>query len=432
MVKRMQEQKGEEITVAKSRLMASSSSSKDPIASKSPVKLMASGKPESRVRRNSKPDAASSSQVKLQDAYLGGLMEKIAEKPVATDANQVLWEFSESESWSNHESEVTEKLDTHEAATGKPVASSNSGNSGNPQVESRNWPHNFHMSPAVVPRMDTVFSILRSTTESPRTTLTTSTWTRLFGAYFWIPLFKLQFILVKTMRRIYDLSRVISGCLWNSFLKTLKNWSRIRQKSMVCPRLITKSTHGDRQFCCVTKLIRSRMPKPTSSPTRRSVSEAREMNQSKLGRTKLNGMWGILWQADGVRVENMPQDSQRRSSLRRFKKLMEDLQCEPEHFNDRIIFMSMCIDIVWRKKETQKGVNIVHRQLLAVVGNSWDLGKKRNGTEPTLINPTESLWQNCWTNDAALLQEPVIQNFVPPAPWKEESQEAKKKVRSPR
>ena len=47
--------------------------------------------------------------------------------------------------------------------------------------------------------------------------------------------------------------------------------------------------------------------------------------------------------------------------------------------------MSMNNDIVWgEKKETQKGVNIIHRQLrimladsLAVVGHSWDLGDKK-------------------------------------------------------
>ena len=65
-------------------------------------------------------------------------------------------------------------------------------------------------------------------------------------------------------------------------------------------------------------------------------------------------------------------------------------------------------------EETQKGVNIIHRQLrimladsLAVVGHSWDLGQKRNDTEPTLINPTEpgtklpNKW--CW-----ILQQPNI------------------------
>ena len=81
MAKRIQEQKGEERSVAKSKSAAmnvsshvptSSSSSKSLIASKSPGILIATAKPESRMRRNSKSDAASSSQARMEDAYLGG------------------------------------------------------------------------------------------------------------------------------------------------------------------------------------------------------------------------------------------------------------------------------------------------------------------------------------------------------------------------
>ena len=61
-------------------------------------------------------------------------MDKLAWKPVATDESQVLWEFSESESWSNHEDEVTEKLVAHKKAKGRLVASSNSENSENPKA----------------------------------------------------------------------------------------------------------------------------------------------------------------------------------------------------------------------------------------------------------------------------------------------------------
>ena len=81
MAKRMQEQKGEERSVTKSKstatthVLTSSSSAKSPIASQNPGTLVASGKPESRMRRNSKSAAASSSQVRLQDAYFGGMMD---------------------------------------------------------------------------------------------------------------------------------------------------------------------------------------------------------------------------------------------------------------------------------------------------------------------------------------------------------------------
>ena len=56
---------------------------KCPIASKGPGILTATGKPESRMRRNSKSDAASSSQVRLQDAHRGGLMDAATGKLAA-------------------------------------------------------------------------------------------------------------------------------------------------------------------------------------------------------------------------------------------------------------------------------------------------------------------------------------------------------------
>ena len=137
MAKTMQEQKEEDRIVAKSKPTAmnltstvstSSSSVNHPIASKNPGIVKAStGKPDARARRNSKPDAASSSQGRLKDAYLGGLMVEVQEKPAATDKSQESWELSESVSWSNHEKEVTGKL----------VASRSSGNSGNSKAGSR-------------------------------------------------------------------------------------------------------------------------------------------------------------------------------------------------------------------------------------------------------------------------------------------------------
>ena len=91
MAKRIQEQKEEERVVSKSRpaamnlsssIATSSSSASSPIASKSREMPIASGKPDSRMRSNQNSfDAASTSQVRLQDAYLGGLMEKQRRNP---------------------------------------------------------------------------------------------------------------------------------------------------------------------------------------------------------------------------------------------------------------------------------------------------------------------------------------------------------------
>ena len=86
--------------------------------------------------------------------------------------------------------------------------------------------------------------------------------------------------------------------------------------------------------------------------------------------------------------------------LEKIQKLMTELQCEPEHWKERIIFMSMYNDIVWQAKGKTSIVNTIHRQLrimlansLAVIGLSWGLGQNflglgqnYSGTEPTLTN----------------------------------------------
>ena len=73
---------------------------KSPTASKGPEILIASGKPDSRMRINSTSDAASSSQVRLQDACVGGSMDTTTGKPVATKEESGDVDLSESETWS--------------------------------------------------------------------------------------------------------------------------------------------------------------------------------------------------------------------------------------------------------------------------------------------------------------------------------------------
>ena len=144
-----------------SHVPTSSSPATSPIASKSLGIFITTGKPESRMRRNSKSDAASSSQVRLQDAYLGGLMDTATVKPVATKEESVDVDLSESETWSLHEEEVTERPVAYTTATGKPNASSKSDHTGSPKDERIKWSHNLHMSPATVHHMEAVFSIVR-------------------------------------------------------------------------------------------------------------------------------------------------------------------------------------------------------------------------------------------------------------------------------
>ena len=150
------------------------------------------------------------------------------------------------------------------------------------------------------------------------------TW--LFGAYSWIPLFKQQFILDKTMRRIYDLSRIISGRLWISYSMELEDWSVIKQKLLGWKRLISKNLRGDRQAYCAAELIRSPMPKPTSSPIQCFVWARWDMIRVQLGRTELNCIQRIIASKNWIASTfcrrsssgNSSQDSRRWTSSKRF------------------------------------------------------------------------------------------------------------------
>ena len=82
--------------------------------------------------------------------------------------------------------------------------------------------------------------------------------------------------------------------------------------------------------------------------------------------------------------------------LEKIHSLTIDLNCEPEHFKDRIIFMSMYNDIACGEKEKQKDVNTIARECelcsknsIAVIGLPWCPDQKRNGTELTLANATD-------------------------------------------
>ena len=168
MAKRMQEQMGEQRIVATSKSTAmnlslhvptSSSSAMSPIASKSPGIIISTGRHESRMRRNSKSDAASSSQVRLQDVCFGELMDTATRKLVAIKEESRDVGLSESETGS--EEDVTGRQVACKTATEKPYPSSKSDCQGGPKAERFLWRYNLHVSPAAVHHTEAVFSIVR-------------------------------------------------------------------------------------------------------------------------------------------------------------------------------------------------------------------------------------------------------------------------------
>ena len=97
-----------------SHITAISSSAKSPIASQKVLGYSyLLGNSARKMRINSKSDAASSSEARLQDAYLGGLMEKATVNSVATKAESRDVDPSESQSGSE------------EDKTGRPIVISN-------------------------------------------------------------------------------------------------------------------------------------------------------------------------------------------------------------------------------------------------------------------------------------------------------------------
>ena len=178
LTKRMQEQKGEErsVTISKStamnlssRVPTRSSSAKSLVASKSRGILIATGKPESRMRRNSKSDVASSSQAQLTDEYLGELMDKVTAKSVATKEESGDVDLAESENGSEEEA-VLARLVAYKTATVKPMHLVTQTVREVQKLKGQNG-NNLRVSPGTVHHTEAVFSIVRGSTDENMTTL---------------------------------------------------------------------------------------------------------------------------------------------------------------------------------------------------------------------------------------------------------------------
>ena len=94
------------------------------------------------------------------------------------------------------------------------------------------------------------------------------------------------------------------------------------------------------------------------------------------------------WIASTVRVENL--GFMTLGILGEIQKLMKSIQCEPEHFNGRIIFMSMYNDTArWENGNTEECVQNSFQVSKYARRFPWDLDQKRNGTRLVLVNRKE-------------------------------------------
>ena len=179
MAKRIQKQEEEERVVSNSRptvmkmssyLMSSTSSAaSSPIASKSPGTSGASvGGLGSRLKNAASSfDAASASQVKLKDAYLGGSKEKqLGDLPHEREGNSWETDDSESEPW------YYRLAPQNNGACGKPLAggSAESASSELQKSEGNNGATTKHflaISPDHVPYMNDVYNMVRRVYSRP-------------------------------------------------------------------------------------------------------------------------------------------------------------------------------------------------------------------------------------------------------------------------
>ena len=333
-------------------------------------------------------------------------MDKVAGKPVATDEHQVSWEFSESESWSNHENEVTVKVVAHKKATGRPVASSNSENSWNPDAESRKWPHNFLLSPAVVPHMESVYSIVRKNNDrDPTDSLADlNVNTALWG-----------FLMNVTLQAAVHLGRDYMENLRltkNQLLKSVKQFFKVTEKLITDQTEISGLTTIDceQPMWKATTLQCDKVVEITNAKTyvfSDSVLCLGGISDRPVEAWENRIKWHLetcylrdLNRIDGEPMEfewtNLPGFTTLKI-LDETQKMMTELQCEPEHFIGRIIFMSLYNDIVWENEETKTIVLRILLQLQTMltdsrqdVGHFWDQDPRRNGMEPIQTNRMES------------------------------------------
>ena len=142
-------------------IATSCSTASSPIASKSPGMPIASGKPDSSMSiESSSFDAASTSQVRLKDAYLGGLMEKQRLDP----SHQ---EEEEEEDSDNPAAETWyckgESVVQNDEAGAQPLArgASSSVDQESQKNTEATWDHYLQISPDTSHYMEAVFSMVR-------------------------------------------------------------------------------------------------------------------------------------------------------------------------------------------------------------------------------------------------------------------------------
>ena len=323
-------------------------------------------------------------------------MDTATGKPVATKEESEDVHLSASETGS--EEDVTGNPVAYKTATAKPYASSKSDHPGSPKAERKEWSHNPHASPATIHHAEAVFSIVREVYEreqdDPMNDLD-------------VNMAILGIFLNGTLR-----AAVHFGQDYEANLLFVNNnlWNIVRQLFNESEKLISEQKE-------VTGISTTDFKDATWMSTSLQCEKAFQITNAKIYVLSVSvlcvGKMGddpiatwkskIQWYSQNNHFQDVDRIHGDQTEfewkifprittlglLEKIQSLMRDPQCEPEHFKDRIIFMSMFNDIDGKQKETKSNVNTIHRQLwimlansLAVNGLSWGLDQKRSGAEP--------------------------------------------------
>ena len=375
-------------------IATSSSAASSPIASESPGTPTASGRPDSRMSvEPSSFDAASTSQVRLKDAYLGGLMEEQrGDQSHQEEENSEDSDNLAAGTWYYKEEPVAQ----NNKAWGKPFAqgASSSVDQESQKNTEATWDHYLHKSPDTSNYMEAVFSMVRKICGEqpgyPMEDVKLAIWrifmnTTLRAAVHIVKDFDAN------LRFVKDYLRKTTGQLFKEKEELISGQTETTGISWInFQDLRWVSTNFLHNRACQYATAKVYVFSDSVLCLGRMGHDSVESWKKQIQWYSENDYFSELNRIDGRLVEfewKIFPGFTTVGILNQIQLMMGELQCKPEDFMSRIIFMSMFIDSVWMQMEMMNCVSILKRQLqnmqkyfLAVIGLSWHMDPKRSGT----------------------------------------------------
>ena len=195
-------------------------------------------------------------------------MDKAKKKVVATKEESSTVDLSESETWSFHEEEAKGRPVAYTTVTGKPGASSKSENSEILKLKERNG-HTIYT--CLQPQCLTWKQYSRSSEKAIEREPADPMEDLEVNAAIWSMILNTTIQAAVPLGQDYKVNlRLVKNHLWNSVEQLFNEAGRLirDQTEIIGVTTIHFKEVTWRSAYCAAELIRSRMPKPTSSPTR--------------------------------------------------------------------------------------------------------------------------------------------------------------------